>query len=332
MARKNLIGVSNENEAEAENIKRKSRPLAGLVPKSLPARPIGGMTGAIGNIASQMEELERLKEKLASAQSILSLDPAQIDSSFISDRLGFDEAELASLVAQIGEHGQQVPILVRPHPDTTDRYQVAYGHRRLEACRRLGIPVKAVVHALSDEQLVVSQGQENNARTNLSYIERSVFAARLEDRNFTRDIIMASLGVDKAALSKMIGVVRRLPEPVIAAIGAAPEIGRGRWMDLSDGFKAEMGEGVLTLLSADNIAALPSDERFKRAYRFVHDFGKAEKPRRKPAPQGDLPVTIKPTKSGCTFAFDGKRAPGFDDFVRDRLAGLYEEFKQEKGA
>ncbi|MGO8658348.1 ParB/RepB/Spo0J family partition protein, partial [Rhizobium ruizarguesonis] len=82
--------------------------------------------------------------------------------------------------------------LVRPHPETKGRYQVAYGHRRLAAAREIGIRVRAVVRDLTDGQLVVSQGQENSARTNLSYIERALFASRLEERSFGRDVIMAA--------------------------------------------------------------------------------------------------------------------------------------------
>ncbi|MGO7565665.1 hypothetical protein ACC754_42940, partial [Rhizobium johnstonii] len=60
-------------------------------------------------------------------------------------------------------------------------------------------------------QLVVSQGQENSALTNLSYIERALFASRLEELSFGRDVIMAALGVDKAALSRMLIVIRQVP-------------------------------------------------------------------------------------------------------------------------
>ena len=171
--------------------------------------------------------------------------------------------ELADLVAQIREHGQQVPILVRPHPEANGRYQVAYGHRRLAAVKELGIKVRAVIRELSDDQLVVSQGQENNARTNLSYIERALFAARLEDRSFSREVIMAALNVDKAALSKMISVVRQIPIELIEAIGAAPEVGRRRWMEFAEKLpkaKIEL-QALLASLSADN----SSDQRFQEA-------------------------------------------------------------------
>ncbi|TIP10524.1 MAG: plasmid partitioning protein RepB [Mesorhizobium sp.] len=151
---------------------------------------------------------------------MIEIDPALVDSTFVCDRIGIDVLKLAQLREQIKDHGQQVPILVRPHPDARGRYQVAYGHRRLAAVKVLGINVRAVVRELSDDQLVVSQGQENNARTNLSYIERASFAVRLEDRSFSRETIMAALGIDKAALSKMvsgpaaagvIGIVHRHP-------------------------------------------------------------------------------------------------------------------------
>ncbi|WP_164125936.1 ParB/RepB/Spo0J family partition protein, partial [Stenotrophomonas maltophilia] len=61
----------------------------------------------------------------------------------------------------IRQHGQNVPILVRPKPGDTEGYEVAFGHRRLRAARELGIKVRAVVRSLTDEQLVIAQGQEN---------------------------------------------------------------------------------------------------------------------------------------------------------------------------
>ena len=99
----------------------------------------------------------------------------------------------------IREHGQQVPILVRPKPN--ERRPISRSPTvivDLRAARDLGRNVRAVVRDLSDEQLVVAQGQENSARTDLTYIERARFAARLEDRKFSREIIMAALNVDKA--------------------------------------------------------------------------------------------------------------------------------------
>jgi len=191
MARKNLIEISAPNPARVEAVApRDNRPIAGFVPQERSAAPVGGITKTLGNITEKMERASELERQLAAGQTIVELDPGLIDASFVSDRLAIDAAELAQLVEQIREHGQQVPILVRPHPETRGRYQVAYGHRRLAAAREIGIRVRAVVRDLTDGQLVVSQGQENSARTNLSYIERALFASRLEERSFGRDVIL----------------------------------------------------------------------------------------------------------------------------------------------
>ena len=178
---------------------------------------------------------ERCASNSAGGDHVVELDPALIDPSFIRDRLDDAKAaEFEAFQASIAEHGQQVPILVRPSSQTEGRYQVAYGHRRLEALQRLGRPVKAIVKHLTDEQLVVAQGRENLERRDLSFIERALFAARLEDHGFARSALTAALAVHKGNLSTMISVARSVPEELIVAIGPAPKVGRPRWEQLAE--------------------------------------------------------------------------------------------------
>ena len=341
MARKNLIGISsptiNEPAAAPSNviqaIPANHRPLAGLAPAPRTAVPVGGISKTIGNITQTMERAQDIERKLAEGQAVVDLDPSLIDGSFVSDRLLIEEHALGQLIEQIREHGQQVPILVRPHPQTPGRFQVAYGHRRLSAVRRLGLKVRAVVRVLTDDQLVVSQGQENNARTNLSHMERALFATRLEDRSFTRDVIMAALGVDKAALSKMISLVRAIPLMLIEAIGPAPDVGRRRWMEFADKLAKLDIDDVLGRLKQEDAAGGSSDERFQIAFAFVSSAGKnGGQPSTAAIALPDLPVVIKKSKARATFVFDSKAEPGFDDFVTQRLAALFAEYKQVRGA
>ncbi|MBY5407744.1 plasmid partitioning protein RepB [Rhizobium leguminosarum] len=333
MARKNLIEISAPNPARADAVApRDNRPIAGFVPQERSAAPVGGITKTLGNITEKMERASELERQLATGQTIVELDPGLIDASFVSDRLAIDAAELAQLVEQIREHGQQVPILVRPHPETRGRYQVAYGHRRLAAAREIGIRVRAVVSDLTDGQLVVSQGQENSARTNLSYIERALFASRLEERNFGRDVIMAALGVDKAALSRMLIVIRQVPLGLVNVIGAAPDIGRRRWLELGGRLEKADVEKIIAELSADDARKISSDERFQRALVLATKKTAAPKPAMAKTQVSGVPVMIKTTASGATFVFDGKTAPGFDQFVQERLKGLFQEFNKDRGA
>ena len=333
MARKNLIEISAPSPARVEAVApRDNRPIAGFVPQERSAAPVGGITKTLGNITEKMERASELERQLAAGQAIVELDTGLIDASFVSDRLAIDAAELAQLVEQIREHGQQVPILVRPHPETRGRYQVAYGHRRLAATKELGIRVRAVVRDLTDGQLVVSQGQENSARTNLSYIERALFASRLEERSFGRDVIMAALAVDKAALSRMLIVIRQVPLDLINAIGAAPDIGRRRWLELGERLeKADVGK-ILAELSADDARRMSSDERFQRALVLATKMTAVQRPAVARTEVSGVPVMIKKTAAGATFVFDGKMAPGFDQFVQERLQSLFQEFKKHRGA
>lgn len=333
MARKNLIGVSESlAEAGQEDRPLAGRPVVGVNSGQRPPTPIGGITRSLSNITQKVERAQELERQLAEGQTVIELDPDLVDVSFVVDRLGVAAEIEQALLQQIRDHGQQVPILVRPHPEGSGRYQVAYGHRRLAATRALGSKVRAVVRDLSDEQLVISQGQENNARTDLSFIERSLFATRLEDREFSRDVIMSSLGLDKAALSKMIAIVRRLPVPIIEIIGAAPSIGRRRWTELADLIEEDGKHAEATaFVTRPEFLAGSSDQRFEA----LHSFLRTAKARNQAipwvAPDDTHPVRIRETSSETTLSFNRKAAPGFADFVRQRLKSLYLEYQEETG-
>ncbi|TCR97822.1 plasmid partitioning protein RepB [Rhizobium sp. BK418] len=335
MARKNLIEVANPNEVRPEPpsvAPRDSRPIAGFIPQARSGGPVGGITRTLGNITEKVERANDLERQLAEGQTVVELDTALVDASFVADRLEVDAAELAQLTDQIREHGQQVPILVRPHPDAKGRFQVAFGHRRLAAAKALGIKVKAIVRVLSDEQLVVSQGQENNARTDLSYIERALFAYRLDEKGFGSDVVMAALNVDRAALSKMRVVTRQVPIALISAIGSAPEIGRRRWFEFGEHLERADIDALLTMLSADNMRGMSSNDRFHHAFALATKKPGGAKAAPTSTQVGDLPVKFKRTPATATFVFDSKAAPGFDEFVQERLKRLYAEYQEQRGA
>jgi len=330
MARKNLIEVSSDNPiSEPAMPVAASRPLAGFVSPAVRSSPIGGISKTLGSITEKFERAQDIEKQLAEGQTIVELDPALIDNSFVQDRLGIDPIALAELAEQIKEHGQQVPILVRPHPDAKGRYQVAYGHRRLAAVKELGIRIRAVIRELSDDKLVVSQGQENNSRTDLSYIERALFAARLEDRSFSRETIMSALGVDRAAVSKMISVVRQVPIELIETIGAAPGIGRRRWMELAEylsNARIDLST-LLAVLSADNT----SDERFQTVVETLTK--KPETPRERTEIRSwtpsDRSVSVKLKGNGktATLAIGAANGPSFAEYITERLDDLYADWK-----
>jgi plasmid partitioning protein RepB len=327
MARKNLFSLDSDI-APADNTGRaETRPLAKLERPIRRSSPVGALSNTLGDISQKASRADELERRLAEGQAVVELDPADIDASIIVDRLAVSEEDIAILAEQIRAAGQQVPILVRPHPQQAGRYQVAYGHRRLAAVRMLNRHVKAVVRELTDEQLVVSQGQENNARTDLSFIERSYFAYRLEQRGFSRDLIMSAIGVDKAALSRMIALVERLPAKLIEFIGSAPSFGRTRWAELADLLENKTKKTkALEATSVPSNASISSDARFQLIYDLVRHVKAKPRTMVWKTANGAKAVRISETGDKLNLIFDKAIDPKFGAFVEGKLGTLYAEY------
>lgn len=310
---------------------QRARPLLGLERTIKQSSAVGAISQSLGGISEKVKRAEEIEQKLIEGQVIVDLDPALIDNSFVPDRMEATEEQNAAFRELIRQHGQNVPILVRPNPRDTERYEVAFGHRRLRAARELGKKVRAVVRSLTDEQLVIAQGQENSGRTDLTFIERARFAAQLEDRKFSREIIMASLNVDKAALSRLIAIATRVPTTVIDAIGPAPAFGRVRWQELTDLLDDDDKRAcALEIVKAPAFGSLDTDKRFEALAAGVRE--KATRARAEAWAAADGTHAVKVSRAGkkLTLTFDDRVAPKFGDFVRTRLQALYDEFKADE--
>lgn len=329
----NLGGSNPENtEAPVERARPRIRPILGSpeLVTDIVNSPVGMIGQSLSEVSERSKRAEEIEKKLAEGLAIVALDPTDIDPSFIPDRMPASREADVGLVEAIREQGQQVPILVRPHPDKPGRYQVAFGHRRLRAVAEIGIPVRAVVRELTDEQLVVAQGQENNERRDLSYIEKARFAQKLQLR-FSRDTIMAAMSLYKSDLSNMLSVVGRIPDDIVDMIGPAPGVGRRNWMDLADQLASSKGnEAARSFLQEERIDKLPSEERFKVLLEYL-------KPKVEPKRSGVLSSTsgqklakIVETDRKIDISIDRKEAPEFASFVLEHLQSLFEEYRSKQ--
>lgn len=321
MARKNLLaGLVDAADIPQEDI--------------APAYP---MRGASKSMVRSLDELSRQADKFLEGEAVVELDPESIERSFVADRLEDDRDEFEALKHAIAERGQDTPILVRPHPSVSGRYQVVFGHRRARAARELGRKVKAVVKALDDRTHVIAQGQENSARANLSFIERASFAHRLEALGYDRSVISSSLAADKTAISKMMTVTERISPAVIEKIGPAPSTGRDRWLELSLlAGKADNAGQIGGVLGQAWFGSLSSDERFNALFNAL---ATSKKPVRKAVLQvkdrwqaEDKAVQAQYSNSGKAFALSmkSKNAGQFGKYLADNLDRLYAEFLSAK--
>ncbi|WP_027062319.1 plasmid partitioning protein RepB [Mesorhizobium loti] len=285
--------------------------------------------GASRSIMQSFEELSK--------SSVVDLDPELVDTSFVSDRLDEDDEAFQELLAAIRERGQDSPILVRPHPEVSGRFQTVFGHRRVKVARQLGRPVRAVVKKMGDEAHVIAQGQENAARANLSFIEKTLFADRILKRGHTADTVKSALALDDTTFSKMRSVTGNVPEQVIVAVGAAKAVGRDRWWQLAKLMEhpGSAGRAAAYVTSAE-FAEPGSDARFARLFNFLSAPAKRSPAVSKTlekdwAPQ-DRSVRAKITDTGKVFtlALKAKEASLFGAFITERLDELFEAFRQSE--
>lgn len=313
MSRKNLFADLPE-PVVAPPPPPHTRPLQGTT------KPMGAIKRSVGDLNDRSRRADEIEKSLIEGQTVIDIDTALIEPSFVQDRM---DGDIDGLKASIKEQGQQVPILVRLHPEFPDKYQVGFGHRRLRALSELGLKAKAIVRELTDEQLVVAQGQENNERQDLTYIEKARFAANLNER-FSREVIVSAMSIDRADVSRMIALVDALPAELIDAIGPAPGAGRGSWQQLVELIE-KTSEPMEAVAFAQTHSALPSEERFKRVIAYL-------KPPRlqRGIPEilststGNRLAQVKNTKSKLEIMIDKKAAPNFAAFVLEHLPALFE--------
>ncbi|MHA6645365.1 plasmid partitioning protein RepB [Mesorhizobium sp. A623] len=304
----------------------------GLMPHQRPSGAVKALNMGLNRLNEEAAEAKVLREALANSESVFELDPSVVDASIVSDRLSsFNDPAFNELKNAIETSGQQVPVLVRRHPTEQGRYQAAYGHRRIRVAGDLGRKVKAIVRPLTDAEMVIAQGQENGQRLDLSFIERAVFAAKLDAEGFDRDVVCSALGIDKPEVSRLLTVANSVSREIINAIGPAPKAGRPRWLKLAETLKSTDAASLISArIQHEDFRNADSDARFKLALTAA-TIPKCDDDRQ--SRQGTLQSGIGSVESdGRTWRLT-TTDKAFGAFLERRLDTLFKEFETaQKGA
>ncbi|AGS24122.1 plasmid partitioning protein RepB [Rhizobium etli] len=339
MARKNLLSGLMDDSKKFTAVNNEDEPAPRDERQHITYKGIGALgavTRSIDALAAKADAAKAIEEQLASGETVIDLDPALIEDSFVTDRLAHTDEQFRELVEAIRLRGQDSPILVRPHPEREGRYQIAFGHRRARAAKELGRPVRAVVKRLDDRDHVIAQGQENSARADLSFIERTMFADKLDTLGFDRETIMSALSADKTTVSKMLSVTKRIPAEVLAAIGVAKTTGRDRWHDLSAKFETEnIAARAIEFTRSVEFETAEPDARFDMLVAFI-----SRKQQASPAAavqpvahawqrrDGAVKAKIKDDGKQFTIALKAEKASAFGAYIASNLDRLYEAFEK----
>lgn len=326
MARKHLLSkITGQTSMEA-------------VSKPVEDRAAYARRGASRSMMQTLDEMAENSMRLLEGEAIVQLDPAVLDPSPFADRIGEDPEQFQALVSAIQAMGQSSPILVRPHPESDQRFIIVYGHRRAKAARELGVPVRAVIKPLEEISHVIAQGQENTARSDLTFIEKALFAKKLLGSGISKDDIKKALTVDDTLLSRMLSVAEQVPPSVLDAIGAAKGIGRDRWEELKK-LMLLPGKSAAAVDLADKgvLDDMPQQERFAFLFEALKSRTSSRRTNAVRQPERSWTLTNSSVKVVAkdggrvfTLAVKSKEASEFGSYISENLERFYEDYLRSK--
>jgi ParB family chromosome partitioning protein len=327
MKRKDLVNALFKAEPPSES---------GGTSERKPSRVAAGSIRAMGleldRLTEDARQASMLREQLAAGSMVVELDPEILEPSFIADRLApTDDAQYRGLVDSIRRDGQKIPILVRPHPEKTGVYQIAYGHRRWHAARELAIKLRAIIQSLSDSELVVAQGKENSERRNLSFIERAWFAASLNAHGFDRSTINAAMAIHSAETSRLLTVAAAIPAEIVKSIGPAPKAGRNRWLELAKYLETKQSEHVVSqTMEQASFRRLGTNARFEALMTALRtSFSEPEIANLITNTRGEPVARVERAGRGLHLWIDQRFSAGFGDYLVRLLPDAIRRFDEE---
>lgn len=260
-------------------------PERGEPAESKPKTAPGSMAHFMAAQSAAVREADELRERLeafAGAKPVRPLDPRTVRPSRWANRHAdsLADAAFAALKAEIASAGGNVqPVKVRPiavapgagRVSSGTRpaedgvgvgqggaaFELVFGHRRHRACLELGLPLNALIEAVSDRELFEAMDRENRGRKSLSAWEQGMTYRRALDEGLypSQRRLADSLGVDIALVSKSL-TLARLPANVVAAFASPNEI-QFRWAQpLAEALQKDP-EGMLARAEALKASAGP---------------------------------------------------------------------------
>lgn len=179
-----------------------------MSPKRDASKRLGrGLAALLGDAAST--PAAPAEAPAVPAGDVQTVAIAALEPSPFQPRSGIKPEGLEELIASIRERGILQPLLVRPHPEHTGRYQIIAGERRWRAAQAIPLhEVPVLVRALSDVEAAAAALVENLQRTDLDPIEEAEGLMRLiETHKLSQEEIGRMIGKSRSHVANTIRLV-----------------------------------------------------------------------------------------------------------------------------
>jgi ParB family chromosome partitioning protein len=178
--------------------------------KEQPKRLGRGLAALLGEAATPSS---------VNAPGVHGLPVEMLEPSPYQPRQEMDDTALQELADSIAQRGILQPLLVRPHPDKPDHYQIIAGERRWRAAQRVSLhEVPVLVRNLTDADAMAAGLVENLQREDLNAVEEAEGYQRLiTEFNLTQDTLADAVGKSRGHIGNVLRVLK-LPEKVLGMV------------------------------------------------------------------------------------------------------------------
>ncbi len=130
-------------------------------------------------------------------------------------RRDFVEEQLEDLAQSIKTHGVVQPIVVRPEPGETGRFEIIAGERRWRASQRAGLTeVPVIIRAVDDREALEIAIVENVQRSDLNPVEEALgYQQLIDDHNYTQADLGGVIGKSRSHVANSLRLLK-LPDSV----------------------------------------------------------------------------------------------------------------------
>lgn len=164
---------------------------------------------------------------VVSGDGLTQIAVASIVVSPYQPRRVMDEGSIDRLAESIRRQGVMQPVIVRPVPGSSGRFELVAGERRWRAARKAGLErLPAIVRDLSEDQAAEWALVENVQREDLNAMERAFALRALSERfSLTQAEVAQRVALDRSSVANLIRLTEL--EPEIADRVASGELSGG---------------------------------------------------------------------------------------------------------
>jgi ParB family chromosome partitioning protein len=216
-----------------------------------------GLAALIG----EMDRPAQAPEKRAAADGKVPIE--FVSPNPRNPRRNFAEADLTDLTQSIREHGIVQPVVVRPSPTQSGRYEIIAGERRWRAAQRAGLAeIPVIVREVSDRTALELAIIENVQRADLNPVEEAQgYQQLIEEHGYSQADLGQVIGKSRSHVANTLRLLR-LPDVIRGMlVDGALSAGHARTLVTAEdpaGLAKRIVEEGLSVRQAEALAQMPA--------------------------------------------------------------------------